>query len=190
MKAICVGILSLFTQTVVERNLNINRAEWLTTIFQHVTEKTRNSKQLSGGEKPRIKGQPLKISFEKETPHYCHYLWRVEVRLPTWKTECKRKSLIWTFTFTVSCWRSKKQVRQFFFFVHIQLSIHGIKKQKCPRLTEVLGKELWQVSPFSGSINLNLKWENVSCMVCISTKPIKQQAIIFQQPSGLRSSCF
>ena len=50
MKAICVGIPSLFTQTVVERNLNINHAELHTTIFQHVTEKTRNSKQLSGVE--------------------------------------------------------------------------------------------------------------------------------------------
>ena len=40
MKAIgCVGIPSLFTQTVVERNLNINRAEWHTAIFQHVTER-------------------------------------------------------------------------------------------------------------------------------------------------------
>ena len=67
MKAICVGIPSLFTQTVVERNLNTNRAEWHTAIFQHVTEKTRNSKQLSGVEKPRINGQPLKISFEKNT---------------------------------------------------------------------------------------------------------------------------
>lgn len=36
MKAIGVGIPSLFTQTVVERNLNINRAEWHTAIFQHV----------------------------------------------------------------------------------------------------------------------------------------------------------
>lgn len=63
MKAICVGIPSLFTKTFFELNLNINRAEWCTTIFQHVTKKTRNSKQLNSSERPRIKGQHSKISF-------------------------------------------------------------------------------------------------------------------------------
>ena len=66
MKAICVGIPSLFTKTFFFFYLNINRAEWRTTIFQHVTKKTRNSKQLTSGEKPRIKGQPLKIPSKRK----------------------------------------------------------------------------------------------------------------------------
>lgn len=53
-------------------------------------QKTRNSKQLSGGEKTRINGQPLKIWFEKKTPHCCKHILRVEVRHTRCKTECKK----------------------------------------------------------------------------------------------------
>lgn len=85
---------SLFTKTFFELNLNINCAEWRATIFQHVTKKTRNSKQLNSSEKPRIKGQPLKNFVLKEDCTLLSLYLKSGGKTPDWKTACKRKTSI------------------------------------------------------------------------------------------------